>query len=185
MDEFPHGPLIELIQGDIFLVPSPTPLHQEISANLYFAIETYLKGLPNPRQQGKLYYAPIDVILSEENLVIPDLVFIAKSNQSVIKEKAIEGVPDLVIEILSTNCEHDLTYKKDLYEAFGVQEYWIVDPIARSIEIHNYDQEKHRYHSARHFKSNETLNSQILPNITLNLATIFPESHSEKESKHF
>jgi len=175
LDEFPKGPLIELIQGDIYLVPSPTPLHQEISANLNFAIKKYLVSHPVQSQPGKLYYAPIDLILSEENLVIPDLVFIKKSNESIIKEKAIEGIPNLVIEILSTNREHDLHYKKDLYESFGIQEYWIVDPVSKSIEIFNYSKEDLKYLPARVFKSKDAIISKVLYNFTLNVDDIFPE----------
>lgn len=175
LEEFPKGPLIELIQGDIFLPPSPTPLHQEVSANIYNAINIYMMSFPKGKRPGKLYYAPIDVILSDENIIIPDLVFVKKSNDSIIKEKAIEGVPDLVIEILSINRDHDLIYKKDLYEIFGIQEYWIVDPTNQSVQIFRHDKQTDKYKTINEFKTGDIIQSNVLTNFKLKVEEIFPK----------
>lgn len=81
--------------------------------------------------------SPIDVFLDEHNVVQPDLIFIAKARNAIIQEKRIEGAPDWVAEILSEgNAYHDLKTKKKLYEKHGVREYWIVDPMERSVEIY-------------------------------------------------
>lgn len=69
------------------------------------------------------------MVLSERNVVQPDILFIKTENLSVIKDKNIAGAPDLIIEILSpSSAYHDLLDKKEIYAQFGVQEYWIVDP---------------------------------------------------------
>ncbi len=122
--EWPEGPLIELLHGELYLMPSPSLLHQEISDELIFQIKSYLKKNP----VGKTFSAPIDVVLSEENVVIPDIVFVSNERSHILKEKRIEGTPDFIIEITSSNKRHDYIEKKELYERFSVQEYWIVDP---------------------------------------------------------
>jgi len=68
---------------------------------------------------------------NEANAVQPDILFITKENLNIVKENGhVHGVPDLIIEILSPgNRSHDLVVKKNLYEKFGVHEYWIVDPL--------------------------------------------------------
>ena len=106
--------------------------------------------------------------------LIPDLVFIKKTNEDIIKEKAIEGVPELVIEVLSTNREHDLHYKKSLYEPFGVQEYWIVDPVDRSFKIFTFKKENHKYQLASKLNGRDIITSKLLFNFKLRIEGIFP-----------
>ena len=122
----PEGTLAELIEGIIYLSPSPTPRHQDFIGDLLFEFKLFLKEKP-----GKVFVSPIDVFLDDHvNAVQPDIVFIASKNLSIIKEDSnIQGVPDLIVKVLSSgNSDHDLKKKKSLYEKFGVKEYWIVDP---------------------------------------------------------
>ncbi len=121
--EWPESPLIELIEGDLYLVSSPTPQHQAISSEILYQIKAFLRKNP----VGQVFCAPIDVVLSEEDSVIPDITFIGKEQQEIIKEKNIQGAPLWIIEIVSTNRELDYTVKKRLYARFGVKEYWIID----------------------------------------------------------
>ncbi|PJZ59223.1 Uma2 family endonuclease [Leptospira barantonii] len=130
--ELPEGTLAELLDGEIIMVPAPIPEHQRISGKLY----TYLLRYVERNQLGEIFFSPIDVFLDEHNVVQPDLIFISKARSSIIREKRIEGAPDWVAEILSEgNAYHDLKTKKKLYEKHGVSEYWIVDPMERSVEV--------------------------------------------------
>jgi Uma2 family endonuclease len=124
----PEGTLAELLNGVIFMSPSPVRDHQRIFLTLSSAIHQFVEK----NNLGEVNVAPFDVYLDEQkNAVQPDLVFIAKENLSIIQEH-IHGVPDLIIEVLSEgNKSHDLKTKKELYEKFGVKEYWIVDPSSR------------------------------------------------------
>ncbi len=124
LPEYPEGPLIELYRGDLFMVPSPGTKHQRVSLNLSVAILNLIEN----KNLGSLFTVPIDVILSEKNVFIPDLVFVKTENNYMISEKNISGSPDFIIEILSTNKTNDLVRKKDIYQEFGIREYWIVDP---------------------------------------------------------
>ena len=120
-----------MIEGELYLETSQTPLHQDIKRNLIVIITEYLKKTPI----GKIYNSPVDVKLSNEDVVIPDLLFITKENDSIIKEKFIEGTPDLIIEILSSNKTRDLIEKFELYQKYKVKEYWIINPQEKTITI--------------------------------------------------
>jgi Uma2 family endonuclease len=122
----PEGTLAEVINGSLFMSPSPNTRHQRILGKLYLRIAEFVEQ----NDLGEVFFAPYDIYLDETtNVVEPDLVFISKSKLSAIKPNGFHGVPDLIIEILSPgNSGHDTKTKKDLYERFGVSEYWIVDP---------------------------------------------------------
>jgi len=121
----PEGTLAELIDGIIYMSPSPNDNHQAISMTLSIEMGSYIRK----KKLGRLFAAPLDVFFDEEsNAVQPDIIFIAEENIGIIKGQ-IFGVPDLIIEVLSPGSrEHDTVKKKNLYEKFGVKEYWIIDP---------------------------------------------------------
>ncbi len=123
----PEGTLAELINGSIYMSPAPSPKHQSVIRELAFSILSYLRENSN---KGELFFAPCDVFLDEQsNAVQPDIIFISEDNKSIIRQDAIHGIPNLIIEVLSPgNSEHDLITKRMLYEKFGVQEYWVVFP---------------------------------------------------------
>jgi Uma2 family endonuclease len=119
----------ELVDGDLLVSPSPTTRHQTVSRRLQFAL---MEQLERPGI-AQVFDAPMDVVLSDTDVVQPDLLVVADPGS--VGDKAIVGVPDLVIEILSpSNPERDRYLKKSLYERFGVKEYWVVDPELGSVE---------------------------------------------------
>jgi Uma2 family endonuclease len=123
----PQGTLAEVIENTLYMSPTPTGKHQWIIAELL----SKLKAFASEKDLGIVLPLPLDVYLDREsNAVQPDLFFISKSNLGIFHEDGpVEGVPDLIVEVLSPgNTKHDKVRKKDLYEKFGVKEYWIVDP---------------------------------------------------------
>ncbi len=123
----PEGTLAEIINNQIFMSPSPLLKHQKVLNK----INNRLYNFFEKNVLGEVLTAPLDVYLDETgNAVQPDIIVVLKENFSIINENGhIHGIPDLLIEILSPgNKEYDLLKKKDLYEHFGVKEYWIVDP---------------------------------------------------------
>ena len=121
----------EIIDGDHYVNPAPSTYHQTVSRRLqhqlYMQIE--LTG------QGVVYNAPVDVQLTDHDIVQPDLVVVLTSRMQMITPTKIKGVPDLLVEILSpSTASNDATLKKQLYERVGVAEYWIVDPDNHTLE---------------------------------------------------
>ncbi len=121
----PEGTLCEVINGQLFMSPSPLTNHQVIVTDLLTDINFYCKR----SKSARVFVAPYDVYPDEnENAVQPDIVVVLKENTHIIKEH-IHGVPDIIIEVLSeVNKNHDLVRKKELYERFGVKEYFIIEP---------------------------------------------------------
>ena len=127
-----EGDRHEIINGELVVTPSPVPNHQDVSANIFFALQQIARS----QKLGKVYSAPIDIRLTPDNVLIPDIVFIARDRLHVVGPKAVDAPPDLVVEILSPGTrQRDLTTKREIYARFGVREYWIVDPDARTVTI--------------------------------------------------
>jgi Uma2 family endonuclease len=122
----------ELLNGELILSPSPKEIHQYISSILHIMIGTFVRE----RSLGKVYFSPFDVVLSDTNVVQPDILFISNERADIITSDNVQGAPDLVVEILSpATAERDRTVKLDLYAQHGVKEYWIVDPDAKTITV--------------------------------------------------
>ena len=121
----------EIIDGDHFMTPAPSTTHQTVSKRLQHQLYTQIElaGL------GLVFNAPIDVQLSDHDIVQPDLVAVLADRTQMITPTKINGVPDLVVEILSpSTASNDTSLKKHLYERTGVGEYWIADPDNQRLE---------------------------------------------------
>ncbi len=130
---FPEGgQRHEILDGEHYVTPAPTPGHQGVSSNLHLKLGPFAREY----RLGIVLYAPIDVLLSEHDIAQPDLLFISNERAGILQNANVVGAPDLVIEILSDSTRRrDETLKRDLYERFGVLEYWLVDPLRRSVEV--------------------------------------------------
>jgi len=126
------GKRYQIIEGEIYMVPAPAPYHQDILGKLFVLLLTFVEE----RGLGRVYLAPCDVILSEVDIVQPDIFFISKEREHIITEKNIRGAPDLAIEILSqSTAKFDKMVKMKLYERSEVKEYWLVYPDREEIEV--------------------------------------------------
>jgi Uma2 family endonuclease len=125
----PEGTLAELIDNVIYMSPSPIYKHQSVLQSIFRKLCAEITD----KQKGEVIIAPFDIYLDETgNAVQPDIVVILTGTKGLDKNGHFHGVPDLLIEILSQgNKSHDLVKKKELYERFGVKEYWAVDPETR------------------------------------------------------
>lgn len=128
----PEGERYELLEGDLQMTPAPNPRHQRISRRIGVALNEHVEK----HALGEVFHSPIDVVLSQTTVVQPDILFISRARSEIVGREAITAAPDLVVEILSpSSTERDRVTKRRLYGRFGVREYWIVDPEARSIEV--------------------------------------------------
>lgn len=158
----------ELIGGAIRVVPSPSVSHQEASKRLLMALAGWVEG----HGLGQVYCAPLDVVLSEYDVVQPDLVYVSKERSSIIKEANIWGTPDMVVEILSPGTARwDQEIKRQLYARFGVRELWLVDPQARSVEVAAL--KDGALLSSQVYSPGATLASPLLPGFALDVERLF------------
>jgi Uma2 family endonuclease len=158
----------ELFEGDFLVTPAPSPLHQKISRRLQHALMTQLEdtGL------GEVINAPIDVIFDDLNVVQPDIVIISSARASLITERAIEGAPDVLVEILSpSSIDRDRQLKFRMYERFGVREYWIVDPNHGFLEAYRLGSTGYELRE-RHDRAS-TLSCPDFPTLQIALAPLF------------
>src|ERR1041385_3332042 len=125
----------ELWDGELVMAPAPFYQHQRIAFRLHRALHDWVEqhGL------GEGVGAPIDMVLAPHRVVQPDVVYIERKNLGIVQD-AIRGAADLVIEIISAGSgQRDRVDKKALYEQYGVQEYWIVDPELQTVEVFRLD----------------------------------------------
>jgi Uma2 family endonuclease len=158
----------QLIDGDLIMSPSPTPYHQLILGNLYDVLKLNAKNVG-----ATVFFAPMDLYIDKENVLQPDLLFIAKENKDIITHRGVEGVPDLVVEIISpSNIFTDRNKKKKIYQQIGVTEFWIVDPGNKTLEIYSKGQADPDTPSLFLVGEGE-VRSTVLPELTFNLQDIF------------
>ena len=162
----------ELIDGELIMAPSPTGRHQLVVGKLYRLLADFVErsGL------GMVFLAPFDVVLSELNVVQPDVMFISDAKAHILTDANVQGAPDLVVEVLSpSTASRDWRTKLDLYAEYGVQEYWVVDPDGKRVwvmarvdgvlgEVGNYGKE-------------DTLISPTLPGFIAELSQVFQQGN--------
>jgi Uma2 family endonuclease len=164
----------EVIEGELSMTPAPTLDHQDVSINLEMAMLQYVIG----KDLGKIFDAPVDVILDENNIVQPDIVFVAKPNLKMLRKKGIVGSPDLVVEIISpSSIQRDRYEKKELYEKFTIAEYWLVDIPNRSIEIMSLDNTKYSLFSFACGKGK--VKSKVLAGLEIEISDIIVSHYEE------
>ncbi len=164
----PEDKRYEILDGELFLIPAPFIRHQRISMRLEIALSLHVAS----RNLGEILHAPCDVILSNEDILQPDVLFVRKEHSGIIGEANITGAPDLVIEILSEGTRRkDMELKRKTYARFGVQEYWIVDPDAETVEILTWTESG--YVTAAALSKSDNLSSPLLPDLVLPLSEVF------------
>lgn len=170
----PNAHLYELIDGEIVknhgpAFRAPAPRHQEVSFNLAQALGSYIKE----QKLGKVYIPPIDVFIDGLNSVQPDILFIPTDSLHIVTTDGIEGVPTLMVEIISpTSIYRDRVTKKQLYERHGVQEYWLVDPQESLIEVYALQNGRYGLLSAA-TPLEGVITSNLLPGLTLDVNALF------------
>jgi Uma2 family endonuclease len=165
----------ELYSGVPVALASPSDTHQDISGEIYFQLKSYLRG-----KQCKAYYAPFDVRLFEEDgespedvdfVLQPDLMVVCDKNK--VDRHGVHGAPDLVVEVLSpATARYDKIIKLSLYQRAGVPEYWIADPVSRSVSV--YTLKNGVYQSPAVYGSNASIPVSVLGACQVDLSTVFP-----------
>lgn len=162
------GPRYQLIDGDLLMSPAPNVRHQTLVMRLGTALHSCVEA----HRFGRVWGGPVDVILSDEDVLQPDLVFVSTARAAIVAEEGLRGAPDLCIEVLSpTTRELDLGAKRVLYARHGVTEYWVVDPETSRVAIYNLQQDAAR--AARQLSGHDVVTTALLPGFALALPTLF------------
>jgi Uma2 family endonuclease len=160
------GLIREIFDGELFVTPSPAPIHQRVSKRLARQLETYFEGCG----LGEVFMAPLDTILGPHDVAEPDLLVV--TDPTLITKRAIEGAPALVVEVLSpTTANRDRTVKARRYAAAGIAHYWIVDIESKRIECHKL--EGTDYALAFIGEADEPLMYPHWPGLTIDLAALW------------
>ena len=158
----------ELIDGDLLMTPAPGELHQRVS----ILLGSKLFNFASENNLGRVYVAPFDVVLSDVDVVQPDLLFVSNEHGHIITPENVQGAPDLVVEIFSpSTATRETTFKRVLYARHGVNEYWMVDTDKRVITVLLGGDG--RLDIADVFREGETLTSATLQGFQLNVADVF------------
>ena len=165
----------ELIDGELIMAPSPTGRHQLVVGKLYRLLADFVErsGL------GMVFLAPFDVVLSELNVVQPDVMFISDAKAHILTDANVQGAPDLVVEVLSPSTAiRDWRTKLDLYAEYGVQEYWVVDPDGERVWVMaRVDGTDGTLGEVAHYGRADTLISPTLPGFTAELSQVFQQGN--------
>lgn len=160
----------EIIDGELYMTSNPVRKHQTAAGNLYDRLRKFLVAHP----LGSVYSAPFSVVLSDTDVVEPDVVFIAAERSASVTDKGIQGAPDLMVEVLSGPTRRvDETVKRDLYEEAGVREYWLVDPDERGVRIWRAEKQTFAAPLDLLALAEDDLESPLLPGFSLPLTQIF------------
>ncbi len=158
----------EVIDGELFVTPAPTPFHQIVVMRLARLLEDHVAG----GRLGRVLVAPCDVVLSQHDVLQPDIFFVPAGRGEIIGEKSIGGAPDVVVEVLSPSTEsRDRVAKAKRYATFGVREMWLVDPAGKTIEVLVNSDEG--FLSKALYGEGETVRSERLPNLAFPAAPVF------------
>jgi Uma2 family endonuclease len=164
------GRRYELYDGEVYVIPSPLLIHQMVAARLYDVLRDYVRT-----HGGIVLFAPLDIVLTEYDVVQPDLLLFTREREHLLALRKVTQVsPDLAIEILSpSTARNDRGRKRHLLARHGVREYWLVDPDAVVIEV--YTQTEGELALATAASGGELVQSPMLPGLSLRPVDLVPD----------
>ena len=168
----------ELLDGELFILPAPSIAHQHVAMKLGTRLDTFVED----RNLGVVYSAPTDVVLSETDVVQPDLMFISSERANIVTSVTILGAPDLIVEIRSdSTAERDETLKRKLYAKHGVKEYWFADYKAMTITVQFLGRDDYEEVAAP--SNGQSLNSRVLEGFSVNLDEVFRSNPGSRDAE--
>lgn len=168
---FPEdGKRHEILDGEHFVTPVPYLRHQAVIGELHLWIGSFLRQ----NRLGRVFFAPVDVLLSEHDVVQPDLLFISNEGLAILKEKNVQGAPDLVIEVRSAPTRRrDEGLKLERYERLEVREYWTVDPSRNVARVYRRSGDRLRKEAELTAAAGDRLTTPLLPGLEIPLDELF------------
>lgn len=164
------GKQYEIHEGELVLNPAPIPRHQLIVLNIAAEFHIYLRA----NGGGRVFMAPIDVLLAQDVVVQPDVIVVRTDRVRMVGERNIQGPPNLVVEVLSdATRRRDENIKRKLYERYGVDEYWIVDPVIEAVKIYRRIAEGFTRVAEISNETGGVIETPLLAGFTLDVSVVF------------
>ncbi len=170
----------EIIDGEHYVTASPVLRHQVIVGRLHFELESHLRAHPG---SGQVFLAPLDVVLSQWDVVEPDLLLIGPDQPEILTARNVQGPPALVIEVMSPSTRsRDERLKRDLFNRVGVREYWLANPDTNVVSIRRRDEGGH-FGEASFLAAAEhgVLTTPLLPGLSIALDSLFAWARSQDQ----
>lgn len=164
----------ELIDGELRVAPAPrADIHQHTVRELFRPLDYHVHS----HHLGWVWFAPVDVVLSAQDVVQPDLIFVKQDRADIVGGR-IYGAPDLVVEVLSPDSERgDRGTKLHRYARSGIRRYWITDPVAQTLD--ELELIQGAYVCRQHLEGSPSFAPSLFPGLTIALADIWPVVRSE------
>ena len=167
LGEDPPGTRLELVDGEIIVSPSPVPEHSNVIFQLGYILLNHIKE----RDLGELF-GDVDTILDEYNVRRPDIIYFSHDRAHLVGDKAMEGPPDLAVEVVSPgSVVVDREQKFDEYRKAGVLNYWIVDPAKRSID--GFTLKGRRFVATGHAEGDQSIALPPFPDLKIKLSDLW------------
>ena len=167
LGEDPAGVRLELVNGEVAVSPSPIPRHSYVVGALYLILGQYIKN----HDLGTLLM-DVDTILNVHLVRRPDILFFSTERLHFIGPKAIEGPPDLCVEVISPSSEDvDREDKFSEYEDFSVPNYWIVDPAQRTLDA--YQRRRKKYTAVARGQGADMVHAPPFPDLPISLGELW------------
>jgi Uma2 family endonuclease len=167
------GRRYEVIRGHLYVSPAPSAIHQRALRQLLVALHLFVQD----QRLGEVFCAPFDILLPEGIAapVQPDVVVIRAGEEPGYDAQNFQGVPDLVVEVLSPSTRrYDLGTKLGAYLEAGIPEVWFADPVAATIRVHGLSEDRKRYLELGSGGRGESVASRILPGLRIAVSEVFP-----------
>ncbi len=158
----------EIIDGEHYVNAAPSVKHQRVVMRILVPLANFV----NDGQLGEVFVSPFDTVLSEVDVVQPDVLYISNERLPLLNDANLRGTPDLVVEVLSpSNRVHDEKVKKQRYDVFGVAEYWIADPEQEWLRI--YRRRESGLATVAELRPGDTLTTPLLTGFSLPVELVF------------
>lgn len=162
---------MELIDGEVYMAPAPELKHQRILKKISWEFSKHLEESGT----AEVILSPMDVHLSEHDVLQPDILVVRSGNLQMIENQWIKGAPDLVVEIISrTSSTRDRETKPAIYARAGVPELWLVDIKLQRIEIYQLENQTYKLNSLIE-RAGQEAKSVVFPDAVIMWEVVFGE----------
>ena len=165
------GKRYEIIDGELYVAPAPTTKHQRTTTRLTSTLDLHTRA----GRLGEVFTAPLDVVLANDAIVEPDIVYVSRARRRILTDPNVQGAPDLVVEVISpSTTRRDQETKRDLYARYGVRYYWLAHPIEEWVRAYELGKDG-AYELVAEAHKDETFAAPPFPDLAIQLAELWDD----------